>query len=49
MNKGIEIEYWKEYFLRLLVGVEGRVIGKERRVGERGGKRTRVGRDSEHE
>lgn len=33
VNEGIEREKWKEYFARLLGGVEGRVIGRERRIG----------------
>lgn len=36
INQGIEMEIWKEYFMRLMGGVEGRVVRGGGRIEEDG-------------
>lgn len=47
INEGIEMEVWREYFMRLMGGMEGRVVrGGGRRVvevGEREISRKKIG------
>ncbi|XP_067212233.1 golgin subfamily A member 6-like protein 6 [Linepithema humile] len=45
INDGIEMEEWKEYFMRLLGGTEGKVVkGGERKKGEEGEEEEKISR-----
>lgn len=49
LNEGIELEEWKEYFIKIMEGVKRRVrlVEEKRKMERKVGKRVMFGRDKE--